>query len=132
MGNAIAPHGVCKAAFAGRGNALQVAQREATRERLIEGAIRAFTRKGYAACVVADVLAEAQVSRASFYAHFASMQALVDRPGLLLSRGAPGGKRSGVRNRDDGRGTPPLPARGDGQGRLSPSYRSFGARRTNG
>jgi AcrR family transcriptional regulator len=78
MGNAIAMDGACKTVVAGRGNALQVAQREATRERLIEGAIRAFTRKGYAACVVADVLAEAQVSRASFYAHFASMQALVE------------------------------------------------------
>lgn len=60
-----------------RGNALQMAQREATRDRLVEGAVRVFTRKGYAACVVADVLKEAHVSRASFYAHFASMQALV-------------------------------------------------------
>lgn len=60
-----------------RGNALQMAQREATRDRLVEGAVRVFTRKGYAACVVADILKEANVSRASFYAHFASMQALV-------------------------------------------------------
>lgn len=78
MGDAITMHHVCKPASSGRGNALQAAQREATRERLVEGAIRVFTRKGYAACVVADVLKEANVSRASFYAHFNSMQALVE------------------------------------------------------
>lgn len=60
-----------------RGNTLQTAQREATRDRLVEGAIRVFARKGYAASVVADVLKEARVSRASFYAHFSSMQAVV-------------------------------------------------------
>ena len=78
MGNAIAMDNGRQPSGESRGNALQAAQREATRDRLVEGAIRVFTRKGYAASVVADVLKEAQVSRASFYAHFSSMQALVE------------------------------------------------------
>lgn len=78
MGNAIAMDNGRQPSGESRGNALQTAQREATRDRLVEGAIRVFTRKGYAASVVADVLKEAQVSRASFYAHFSSMQALVE------------------------------------------------------
>ncbi|MDD3799307.1 MAG: TetR/AcrR family transcriptional regulator [Novosphingobium sp.] len=78
MGNAIAKQVPRKDVAEGRGNALQAAQREATRERLVAGGIRVFARKGYAACVVADVLAEAGVSRASFYAHFSSKQALAE------------------------------------------------------
>lgn len=77
MGNAIVIDATGQASGEGKGNALQAAQREATRDRLVDGAIRVFTRKGYAASVVADILKEAQVSRASFYAHFSSMQALV-------------------------------------------------------
>jgi AcrR family transcriptional regulator len=77
MGNAIVIDTAGQAPAEAKGNALQAAQREATRDRLVDGAIRVFTRKGYAASVVADVLKEAQVSRASFYAHFSSMQALV-------------------------------------------------------
>lgn len=77
MGNAIVIDTAAQAPGEARGNALQAAQREATRDRLVDGAIRVFTRKGYAASVVADVLKEARVSRASFYTHFSSMQALV-------------------------------------------------------
>ncbi|OCC22604.1 hypothetical protein MB02_15875 [Croceicoccus estronivorus] len=78
MGDAMAMQKAFREPAGGRGNALQAAQREATRDRLVEGAVRVFTRKGYAACVVADVLKEACVSRASFYAHFNSMQALIE------------------------------------------------------
>ena len=77
MGNAIANDIPVLVPGEGKGNALQTAQREATRDRLVDGAIRVFTHKGYGASVVADVLKEARVSRASFYAHFSSMQALV-------------------------------------------------------
>lgn len=54
-----------------RANPRQRAQRAETRERLIEGAVRVFADKGYVASAVEDVLKEAGVSRASFYAHFA-------------------------------------------------------------
>lgn len=78
MANAIAKHSSCNPVAKRRGNALQAAQREATRERLVAGGIRVFARKGYANCVVSDVLDEAGVSRASFYAHFSSKQALAE------------------------------------------------------
>lgn len=68
-------------AFAGvrpnRANARQRAQRAETRERLIEGARLVFTRLGYANASIEHVLAEARVSRASCYAHFAGKAELV-------------------------------------------------------
>ncbi len=60
-----------------RANPRQRAQRAATRDRLIEGAIAVFAAKGYANTTVDDVLRESGVSRASFYAHFPSKVALV-------------------------------------------------------
>lgn len=61
---------------AGR-NALQEKQREATRQRLIAAARRVFETQSYAATRVEDVLAEAGVSRATFYTHFDGKLALV-------------------------------------------------------
>jgi len=60
-----------------RANPRQRAQRAATREKLLDGAIRVFAEKGYANATVDDVLREAGVSRASFYAHFPSKVGLI-------------------------------------------------------
>jgi|GEM_PF-1582358 len=60
-----------------RANPRQRAQRAATREKLVEGAVRIFAEKGYANATVDDVLKEAGVSRASFYAHFPSKVGLI-------------------------------------------------------
>lgn len=60
-----------------RANARQRAQRAETRDRLIEGARRVFTELGYANATIEHVLAEAKVSRASCYAHFAGKAELV-------------------------------------------------------
>lgn len=43
-----------------------------TRAALVEAAQRAFERLGYAQCTIADIAAEAGVSRATFYVYFAS------------------------------------------------------------
>ena len=61
-----------------RANPRQRAQREETRAKLLEGAVRVFVQKGYASATVDDVLQESGVSRASFYAHFPSKLALVE------------------------------------------------------
>lgn len=61
-----------------RANPRQRAQREETRAKLLDGAVRVFVQKGYASATVDDVLQEAGVSRASFYAHFPSKLALVE------------------------------------------------------
>jgi AcrR family transcriptional regulator len=45
-------------------------QKRLTRRRLIEGALAAFERKGYAATTIDDIVAEANASRATFYLHF--------------------------------------------------------------
>ncbi|MDO8212007.1 TetR/AcrR family transcriptional regulator [Conexibacter sp. CPCC 206217] len=52
-------------------------QREATRERLIEGALACFERKSYLATTVEDILEEAGAGRATFYAHFTGKGALL-------------------------------------------------------
>ncbi len=74
-------HQTTPIAFAGvrpnHANARQRAQRAETREKLIEGARRVFTRLGYANASIELVLAEAGVSRASCYAHFAGKAELV-------------------------------------------------------
>jgi AcrR family transcriptional regulator len=62
---------------AGR-NARQAAQHAATRTRLIRSGITVIARKGFADAVVADILSEARISRATFYAHFDSLIALVE------------------------------------------------------
>lgn len=61
-----------------RANPRQRAQREGTRTKLLEGSVRVFAQKGYASATVDDVLQEAGVSRASFYAHFPSKLAVVE------------------------------------------------------
>jgi len=60
-----------------RANSRQRAQRAATHEKLVEGAVRVFAEKGYANATVDEVLREAGVSRASFYAHFPSKVGLI-------------------------------------------------------
>ena len=54
----------------GKGLSLRDEQKRLTRRRLIEGALAAFERKGYAATTIDDIVAEANASRATFYLHF--------------------------------------------------------------
>jgi AcrR family transcriptional regulator len=54
----------------GRALSLRDEQKRLTRRRLIDGALAAFERKGYAATTVDDIVAEANASRATFYLHF--------------------------------------------------------------
>lgn len=55
-----------------KGLSLRDEQKRLTRRRLIEGALAAFERKGYAATTIDDIVAEANASRATFYLHFKS------------------------------------------------------------
>lgn len=70
--------GATSSARQNRANPRQRAQREETRAKLLDGAVRVFAQKGYASATVDDVLQESGVSRASFYAHFASKLALAE------------------------------------------------------
>ena len=56
----------------GKGLSLRDEQKRLTRRLLIEGALAAFERKGYAATTIEDIVAEAKASRATFYLHFKS------------------------------------------------------------
>jgi AcrR family transcriptional regulator len=55
-----------------KGGSLRDEQKRLTRRLLIEGAVTAFARKGYAATTIEDIVAEANASRATFYLHFKS------------------------------------------------------------
>jgi AcrR family transcriptional regulator len=61
-----------EAAEDARGPSLRDEQKRLTRRLLIEGALKAFERKGYAATTIEDIVAEANASRATFYLHFKS------------------------------------------------------------
>src|SRR3954462_11767138 len=60
-----------------KGLTLRDEQKRLTPRRLIDGALAAFERKGYAATTIEDVVAEANASRATFYLHFKSKSDLV-------------------------------------------------------
>lgn len=80
MCQSISDYTVCMVTAIAKGisrNPRQEAQHQATRRRLLLAGRNVLAVKGYAATVVADILQEARVSRASFYAHFDSMAALV-------------------------------------------------------
>src|SRR6476660_6410332 len=66
----------------GKGLSLRDEQKRMTRRRLIEGALAAFERKGYAATTIDDIVAEANASRATFYLHFKSKADVV----LVMAR----------------------------------------------
>ena len=59
------------------GLTLRDEQKRLTRRRLIDGALTAFERKGYAATTIDDIVAEANASRATFYLHFKSKSDVV-------------------------------------------------------
>jgi AcrR family transcriptional regulator len=59
-------------AQAAGGLSLRDEQKRLTRRLLIEGALTAFEREGYAATTIEDIVAEANASRATFYLHFKS------------------------------------------------------------
>ncbi len=61
----------------GNGLTLRDEQKRLTRRRLIDGALAAFERKGYAATTIDDIVAEANASRATFYLHFKSKSDVV-------------------------------------------------------
>jgi AcrR family transcriptional regulator len=65
-----------------KGLTLRDEQKRLTRRRLIEGALAAFERKGYAATTIDDIVAEASASRATFYLHFKSKSDVV----LVMAR----------------------------------------------
>ncbi|MDF2573492.1 MAG: tetR [Agromyces sp.] len=69
---------------------LRVAQKEQTRQRLLDTALELFESKGYAATTIDDIAAAAGTTRVTFYAHFPSrraiMAALIDRLNLILER----------------------------------------------
>jgi AcrR family transcriptional regulator len=65
-----------------KGLTLRDEQKRLTRRRLIEGALAAFERKGYAATTIDDIVAEANASRATFYLHFKSKSDVV----LVMAR----------------------------------------------
>lgn len=56
----------------GRNRLPALAVRASQRERLLRAVIAAVAESGYAAVTVADIVRRAKVSRAAFYAHFAS------------------------------------------------------------
>lgn len=51
-------------------------KKQGTREKLLHAAARCFARKGYAACTVADIAAEAGLGQGSLYVHFKNKEAL--------------------------------------------------------
>ena len=51
-------------------------RKQGTREKLLHAAARCFARKGYAACTVADIAAEAGLGQGSLYVHFKNKEAL--------------------------------------------------------
>lgn len=69
---------------------LRVAQKEQTRQRLLDTALELFESKGYAATTIDDIAAAAGTTRVTFYAHFPSrraiMAALIAKLNLLLER----------------------------------------------
>jgi AcrR family transcriptional regulator len=69
---------------------LRIAQKELTRQRLLDTALELFESKGYAATTIDDIAAAAGTTRVTFYAHFPSrraiMAALIAQLNLLLER----------------------------------------------
>jgi AcrR family transcriptional regulator len=63
---------------------LREQQREFTRERLIQGALKVFAHKGYVAATADDIAAAAGASRATFYLHFHSKQDIIAELGLRM------------------------------------------------
>jgi AcrR family transcriptional regulator len=70
----------------GRSLSLRDEQKRMTRRRLVEGALAAFERKGYAATTIDDIAAEANASRATFYLHFKGKADIVLLVGQTLGR----------------------------------------------
>lgn len=69
---------------------LRVAQKEQTRQRLLDTALELFESKGYAATTIDDIAAAVGTTRVTFYAHFPSrraiMAALIDQLNVILER----------------------------------------------
>ncbi len=63
---------------------LREQQREFTRERLIQGALKVFAHKGYVAATADDIAAAAGASRATFYLHFRNKQDIIAELGARM------------------------------------------------
>ncbi|BBZ15222.1 TetR/AcrR family transcriptional regulator [Mycobacterium branderi] len=53
-----------------QGGSVRAEQKQRTRERLVEAARTVFETRGYGAASIADITAECQIHRATFYIHF--------------------------------------------------------------
>jgi AcrR family transcriptional regulator len=77
---------------------LRLAQKEQTRQRLLDTALELFESQGYAATTIDDISAAAGTTRATFYAHFPSrraiMAALIVRLNEILERHESAERRS--------------------------------------
>lgn len=62
---------------------LREAQKQMTRDLLLDGGLAVFTRKGYALTTIDDIAREAGATRTTFYLHFSSKTELVSQ---LLKR----------------------------------------------
>jgi AcrR family transcriptional regulator len=62
---------------------LREAQKQMTRDLLLDGGLAVFTRKGYAAATIDDIAKQAGATRTTFYLHFSSKTELVNQ---LLKR----------------------------------------------
>lgn len=58
---------------------LREAQKQMTRDLLLDGGLAVFSRKGYAAATIDDIAKEAGATRTTFYLHFASKAELVSQ-----------------------------------------------------
>lgn len=78
---------------------------EARREQILQAALKAFSRRGYHATHVSDIVAEADVARGTFYLHFDSkhavFDALVTRTLEVFLDVRPAGEEPPIRTRRD-------------------------------
>ncbi|MDJ0523090.1 MAG: TetR/AcrR family transcriptional regulator [Planctomycetota bacterium] len=92
-------------AASGKSTPRRLLKREARREQILAAALKAFSRGGYHGTHVADVIAEADIARGTFYLHFQSKHdvfaALVDRTLAILLDVRPAGEEPPVRRRAD-------------------------------
>jgi AcrR family transcriptional regulator len=82
-GNSRPKRKVVRRAGVGRGaSSTRERQREQTRNRLIDAAVEAFRRVGFAAATVDEIAARAGTSRPTFYAHFKSKMDVANQIGI--------------------------------------------------
>ena len=68
----------------GKAGGLREAQRQLTRERLVDAAVALFGRRGFRAVTVEQIAAEAGANRATFYLHFRNKEDVANAIGDRL------------------------------------------------